>query len=66
MNGRAFLPITAPAVVLSAAAATAAPADLEVGRPFPDLVLPALQDGRPLSIADFRGRKVILQVFASW
>ncbi len=65
MNGRALSLITAPALVL-AAAATAAPPNLEVGRPFPDLVLPALQDGRPLSIADFRGRKVILQVFASW
>ena len=39
---------------------------LEVGRPFPLLVLPAAADGRPLSLADFRGRKTILHVFASW
>ena len=39
---------------------------LEVGRPFPPIVLPAAADGRPLSMADFRGRKTILHVFASW
>ena len=41
-------------------------AALEVGQPFPDLVLPALEDGRPTSLADFRGRKLVLHVFASW
>ncbi len=44
----------------------AAPAKIEVGKPFPHLVLPAADDGRPLSVAAFRGKKVILQVFASW
>ncbi len=39
---------------------------LEVGKPFPDLVLPALDDGRPLSVADYRGEKLVLHVFASW
>ena len=39
---------------------------LEAGRPFPDLVLPALADGRPVSIRDFLGEKVVLHVFASW
>ena len=38
----------------------------QVGQPFPDLALPALQDGRPASIRDYRGQKVILHVFASW
>lgn len=38
----------------------------EVGQPFPDIVLPSLEDGRPVSIADFRGKKLILHVFASW
>ena len=38
----------------------------EVGQPVPDLVLPAARDGRPMSLADFRGRKTILHVFASW
>jgi hypothetical protein len=39
---------------------------LDVGRPFPDLLLPALRDGKPTSLADFRGKKVVLHVFASW
>jgi len=46
--------------------ATAAPPKLEIGQPFPNLVLPAMDDGRPLSIVDFRGEKVVLHVFASW
>ena len=33
---------------------------------FPDIALPSLADGSPTSIADFRGQKVIMQVFASW
>ena len=37
-----------------------------VGEPFPDLVLPSLEDGRPVSIAHFQGTKVVLHVFASW
>ena len=37
-----------------------------VGDAFPLIALPALEDGRARSIADFRGRKVILHVFASW
>ncbi len=43
-----------------------APPVIEVGRPFPALHLPDAADGRPRSIADFRGRKVLLHVFASW
>ena len=56
------------AVALAAALtpAVAAAPQLQAGKPFPDLVLPSMTDGRPMSLADFRGRKVILQVFASW
>jgi hypothetical protein len=39
---------------------------LEAGQPIPEVVLPALDDGRPMSISDFRGEKVVLHVFASW
>ena len=38
----------------------------EIGKRFPNLSLPALDDGRPLSLADFRGKKIVLHVFASW
>lgn len=37
-----------------------------VGDHFPQVVLPALADGEPLSIASFRGHKVALHVWASW
>jgi hypothetical protein len=52
-------------------AASLAPAQLpaqpfEVGRPFPDIVLPSADDGTPMSIADFRGKRLVLHVFASW
>lgn len=39
---------------------------LEPGKPFPNLTLPAVNDGRPLSLADYRGRKVLLHIWASW
>jgi len=43
-----------------------ASADLKEGQVFPTLPLPSLDGGAALSIADFRGRKVALHVFASW
>lgn len=42
------------------------PTGFEVGEPFPVIALPGLEDGEPRSIADFRGHRVILHVFASW
>jgi hypothetical protein len=45
--------------------ATHAAETIEVGAPFPELVLPTLA-GEPQSITNFRGSKVILHVFASW
>jgi hypothetical protein len=42
------------------------PMKLEIGQPFPNIVLPNLADGRPGSISQFRGRKLLLHVFASW
>ena len=40
---------------------------LEVGTPFPMLQLPlAGQDGKSSSIMDYRGRKLMLHLFASW
>ena len=41
-------------------------AGLEVGQRFPEVVLPSLDGGEPLSIGAFRGRKVVLHVWASW
>lgn len=37
-----------------------------VGDIFPDLAFPSLEDGTPARLSDFRGKKVMLHVFASW
>lgn len=47
-------------------AADPPPIGFEVGKRFPEIVLPSLDDGKPLSITSFRGRKVALHVWASW
>ena len=54
----AFLPLSISAL--------ATPPALEVGQPFPEITLPSAKDGTPMSIASFRGKKLILHVFASW
>jgi hypothetical protein len=41
-------------------------AEFRVGQVFPTMVFPSLEDGRPRSVADFRGKKLILHIFASW
>ena len=58
----------AGALVLTsmAAGAAAQPHGFRVGEPVPDLVLPSAEDGSPLSLADYRGEKLVLHVFASW
>ena len=39
---------------------------IAIGQQFPNLVLPSVADGRPRSIADWRGHKLVLHVFGSW
>jgi len=39
---------------------------LKVGETFPLVLLPSLEDGEPLSIADFKGDKLVLHIWASW
>lgn len=39
---------------------------IAVDTPFPEIVLPDLNTGEPRSITEFRGKKVLLHVFASW
>lgn len=36
------------------------------GSAFPNIVLPRLNEGSPASLADFRGKRVVLVNFASW
>ena len=66
MKTRIFVMAIPVVTCFAAHSASAAPPDLTVGKPFPDLVLPAMDGGRAMSIADFRAKKVILHVFASW
>jgi hypothetical protein len=37
-----------------------------MGSPFPAVALPSMEDARPISAADFRGRKTVLHIWASW
>ena len=41
-------------------------ASLKVGEPFPVVALPSAKGGQPMSVNDFRGRKLLLHLFASW
>lgn len=40
--------------------------EFKSGQPFPDIVLPKLSDGKPGAISQFRGKKLLLHIFASW
>ena len=46
-----------------ASAASYAP---KVGEKHPDFTLPRIDDGVPVSLSNFRGKKVLLIQFASW
>jgi hypothetical protein len=61
-----ILAIGAAASAVLSAPAFAGQSDLRPGRAFPQLFLPSL-DGKGLrSVASFRGKKLVLHVFASW
>ncbi len=49
-----------------ATAPTSYSVEFHEGQIFPTMVFPSLRDGRPSSVADFRGKKLILHIFASW
>jgi hypothetical protein len=42
------------------------PKGFNPGEAFPTLALPSASDGRPVSVTEFRGRKLIVNIFASW
>ncbi len=37
-----------------------------VGQRHPDFTLPTISDGKPVSLSQYRGKKVLLIQFASW
>jgi hypothetical protein len=49
-----------------AAALAESPTTPRIGERFPILTLPSLADGTALSVARFRGRKLLVHQFASW
>ena len=51
---------------LSVMMTTVSATGIEVGSPFPSLTLPSLRDGSPHSIKDWRGKKIVLHIWASW
>jgi hypothetical protein len=60
---RSFVPTI---LLLGATLAGAEEYQPRVGEPFPHLVLPSLEDGSPLSVTSFRGKKLVLHIWASW
>ena len=37
-----------------------------VGQRHPEFILPTISDGKPVSLSQYRGKKVLLIQFASW
>ena len=55
------------ALALLAAQADGSPTgSIRLGEPVPDLVLPDAATGEPRSLAELRGERFVLHVFASW
>jgi hypothetical protein len=65
MHGK-LLTIATALLAASTAGAGDVPAPFVEGEPFPTMALPKMADGSPASIADYRGTKLVLHVFASW
>lgn len=62
LAGGAWTWISRPRAPQAGADAPAA----RVGAFAPDFTLPALEDGRPLRLSDFRGRAVVINFWATW
>ena len=58
--------LTLTAGCVCAAAASGAGYSPRVGEAHPDFVLPSIVNGEPVSLSQFRGKKVLLVHFSSW
>jgi len=65
MQNLNLLTLTAGCVCAVAASGSAGYSP-RVGEPHPDFVLPSIADRKPVSLSQFRGKKVLLVHFASW
>ncbi len=54
------------ALTLLALPAQAEPYAPRVGQRHPDFTLPTISDGKPVSLSQFRGKRVLLSHYASW
>jgi hypothetical protein len=61
-----FLFLVAVAFLTPAARSIAEPYASKVGRRHPNFTLPDIRTGKPVSLSDFHGKKVLLIHFASW
>lgn len=53
-------------MTLLALPAQAEPYAPRVGQRHPDFTLPTISDGKPVSLSQFRGKRVLLIHYASW
>ncbi len=58
------VPALVPALMMSVTLAAAAPP--KVGERHPDFTLANIADGKPVTLSEYRGKKVLLIQFASW
>ena len=61
------LKLLAGVLALQTASFAATPlGKVRIGEPFPEVQLPLLSDGSLATLRDFRGRRTVLHIFASW
>jgi hypothetical protein len=66
MNSLNLLTLTSACLCAVAGSVHAAGYAPRVGEFHPDFVLPDIVDGEPISLSQFRGKKVLLVHFSSW
>jgi hypothetical protein len=65
MRPRALF-LAVPVLLATVTPSRAIPYAPKVGQRHPDFTLPDIATGKPTSLSDFRGKKVLLIQFASW
>jgi hypothetical protein len=65
MRSRALL-LAMPILLATGTPSRAAPYAPKIGQRHADFTLPDIATGKPISLSDFRGKKVLLIQFASW
>ena len=66
MTRRVSMVVSAACLIAALQPIAAAAYPPKPGNPHPNFALPAIGDGKAVSLSQFRGRKVLLINFASW